>query len=72
MSSIGVGFILIVLGLLGTLAWLIALIDALRRPTGAWESAGQNQLVWVLVIVLANFIGAVLYWIIARPQLQKN
>ena len=69
--SIGVGCIFLVLMGLGTVLWIVALVDALRRPSADWHEASQNQLIWVGVIILANSIGAVLYWLIARPHLNR-
>lgn len=51
--------------------WVWALADSLRRPTAQWAAAGQSQVVWVLVIVVANLIGSVLYLAIARPALNR-
>lgn len=51
--------------------WLLMLIEALRVPDQAWTAAGQNKLLWVLVIVLLGFLGALLYALIARPAVAK-
>lgn len=58
-------------GLAGFVFWIVALVDALRRPADQWERAGQNQLIWVGVIVFANFVGALIYWLVARDQLES-
>ena len=55
----------------GFVLWIWALVDSLRRPQSEWEAAGQNQLVWVLVIVLANGLGALIYLLVARPSLEQ-
>jgi hypothetical protein len=47
------------------------LIDALRRPAPAWEAAGQNQIAYIVVIVVLGFIGALVYALVARPRLQQ-
>ena len=59
------------LALLLVVVWVYALVDALRRPADAWTRAAQNQLVWVLVILLGNVLGAVIYFAVARPQLKR-
>ena len=59
-------FMLIVVG--GIALWVAALVDLLRRPAGEWTASGQNQLVWAAVVLLANILGAVLSWFIARPR----
>lgn len=52
--------ILILLVLMPT---IIALIDILRN-----EFSGNNKIVWLLVVLLGNFLGALLYFIIGRKQ----
>jgi hypothetical protein len=58
-------FFLFVVGGLGLMIW--ALVDALRMPDDASFKTG-TQLVWVLVILLAQGIGAIIYFIIGRPR----
>ncbi len=66
--EVGLGVIM----LAGLLIWLVALVDALRRPAPQWQSAGHSQIVWILVILVASFIGSLAYLLIARPQLQAH
>lgn len=47
-----------------------AVIDVLKTPTSVWETAGQNQIVWAIVVLALAFLGPILYLIIARPQLR--
>jgi cytochrome c oxidase assembly factor CtaG len=52
------------LGLLGFLFWVWMLVDcATNEP-----SEGNNKVVWILVIVLLHFLGALIYFIFRRPQ----
>jgi hypothetical protein len=44
--------------LVGFIIWLWALIDAIRVPDDSMYRAG-NKLIWVLVIVFAQLIGAI-------------
>ena len=46
-----------------------ALIDLLRRPASEWSDAGQERLVWALVVVLVGVIGPVLYLTLGRSML---
>jgi Phospholipase_D-nuclease N-terminal len=57
-------FLVFVIG--GIALFIYALVDALRMPNDAAFKTG-SQLVWVLVIVLAQGIGAVIYLIVGRP-----
>lgn len=46
---------------------IIALVDILKN-----EFEGNYQLIWVIVILLSWFIGAVLYYFIGRNQKLKK
>jgi hypothetical protein len=63
--------LVLALGLAMTALWLVALVDALRIPDSVWDRAGQSKLLWVLVVVLAGVIGALLYAVMARPALGR-
>jgi hypothetical protein len=52
--------------LAGFAVWVWALIDVLRTPDGAFQTG--TQLIWVLVVVLANIVGAIIYLVIGRPS----
>lgn len=63
--------IFVVVAMVMTAFWLVALVDALRIPDGTWQRAGQSKLVWVLVVVLLHLLGAILYAVMARPALRR-
>lgn len=66
---IGVGIaVLVVLAI--PVLMVATLVDMLRRPAGEWDEAGQNQLLWVLLVVFLTVIGVVLYVAVARPRLE--
>ncbi|MBZ9627411.1 PLD nuclease N-terminal domain-containing protein [Psychroflexus sp. CAK57W] len=46
---------------------LWALIDIARS-----EFSGNNKVVWVLIVLFTNFLGAVLYFFIGRKQKIKH
>ncbi len=53
-----------VFGVLGTVLWIWMLVDcATKEP-----SEGNDKVVWILIIVLAHWIGALLYLVVRRPQ----
>ena len=50
----------------GLAFWIWALVDAIRVPDDSLYESG-TKLVWVLVIVLVGFIGAIIYLAVGRP-----
>jgi len=65
LGMVGPWQLILVLGfiLIGILPTIIALIDILKS-----EFSGNNKIVWVLVVLLMNFFGAILYLLIGRHQ----
>jgi hypothetical protein len=60
------GLFFIVFGLTGFVLYIWALVDAVQVPDDAMYRAG-NKLIWVLVILLAPFVGAIVYLAVGRP-----
>jgi sterol desaturase/sphingolipid hydroxylase (fatty acid hydroxylase superfamily) len=56
-------FITIAVALLGTAFWVWMIIDCANNE----PSEGNDKIVWILVIVLAGFLGAVIYYFARRP-----
>lgn len=46
--------------------WIWTLVDVIKVPSDDRFRAG-NQLVWVLVIVLTQVIGSIIYLAVGRP-----
>jgi len=57
-------FLVFVVG--GIALFIYALVDVIRMPSDADFKAG-TQIVWILVILLAQGIGAIIYLIVGRP-----
>jgi hypothetical protein len=55
--------IILVVVFLGIIPTIIALIDIVKS-----EFSGNNKIVWLLVVLLGHFLGALLYFIIGRKQ----
>lgn len=66
MEAVGVGLFFIIFVLGGFAVWLYALIDVIRTPDHHYQAG--TQLIWVLVVLFANIIGALLYLAIGRPR----
>ncbi len=53
-----------IVGCVALVFWIYALVDVVKR-----EFPGENEkLIWVLVVALAGWIGALIYWFVGRPK----
>jgi sterol desaturase/sphingolipid hydroxylase (fatty acid hydroxylase superfamily) len=59
-------FIIVTFGVavLGTAFWVWMIIDCANNE----PSEGNDKIVWILVIILAGFLGAVIYYFARRPS----
>jgi len=57
-------FLVFVVG--GIALFVYALVDIIRMPSDTDFKAG-TQIVWILVVLLAQGIGAIIYLIVGRP-----
>jgi hypothetical protein len=65
---IGLLILLVIAAIVGGFAfWIWALVDAIRVPEDGLYQSG-TKLVWVLVIVLTGWIGAIIYLAVGRPS----
>ena len=48
--------------------WIWMLIDCATRES----SQGYDKLVWIVVIALTNWIGALIYFFVRRPQRMRE
>ena len=52
------------IGIGGTALWIWMIVDcATKEP-----SEGNDKLIWILVIVLTHWIGALIYLLVRRPK----
>jgi hypothetical protein len=50
--------------LLATIFWIWMLVDcATKEP-----SEGNDKVVWILVIVFTHWVGALIYYLVRRPE----
>lgn len=54
----------ILVALLGTVFWLWMLVDCLTKE----PAASNEKILWTLVILLTHLLGALLYYLIRRPE----
>jgi hypothetical protein len=58
--------------IVGSIAFLIvALIDIVKRPDWQWKIAGQEKVLWILLVVLVNILAipSLIYWFNIRKKL---
>jgi hypothetical protein len=75
-SAAGVGIavliLLYVIVIVGSITMLVvALVDIVKRPDWQWKLAGQEKVLWILLIVLVNFLAipSLIYWFNIRKKL---
>jgi len=63
MEAFGVLFFLAFFGLwiAGFVYWIVALVEVVRIPDQQFRAAGTDKTVWVLVVVLTQIIGALIW-----------
>jgi heme/copper-type cytochrome/quinol oxidase subunit 4 len=54
--------------LLGPVLWISALISCVKNES----SNGNTKVVWVIIILLLQFVGPLAYFLILRPQRIKE
>lgn len=59
--------LILLISLIGFSLTIIALVDILKS-----DFKGNNKIVWVLVVLMINVVGAVLYFLIGRGQKVKE
>lgn len=78
-SNAGIGAVLVILVVLwfvviiGSLAMMIvALVDIVKRPEWQWKLAGQEKVLWLLLVILVNFLAipSLIYWFNIRKKLK--
>ncbi|HBO43676.1 MAG TPA: hypothetical protein DD670_07045 [Planctomycetaceae bacterium] len=54
----------LIINVLGLAFWIWMIVDcAMNEP-----SAGNDKIIWILVIILASWIGALIYYFVRRPK----
>ena len=60
----GSEWIFILLFLLGPVLWIAALVSCIKNES----STDNTKVVWVILIVALHCLGALLYFLVRRPQ----
>lgn len=72
----GLIFFFLLVAFVSFIWWIVAVIDAVKRPEAEWAAAQQDRTLWLLGLILGGFIvspliATVLYWLIPRPKLDR-
>lgn len=59
---------ILVLVLVAAAIWVWSLVDALRIPDQRWAAAGENKVLWVVLIVVLGLLGSLLYVLMPRKK----
>jgi hypothetical protein len=68
-DAVGVALVTVLVGLV--VAWILALVDAVRRPEWQWHTARRSKPGWVLGVTLVGWVAGVVYLVSVRPQLAR-
>ena len=77
-DGFGVGLVVFLFVLYGIVAigalvmFIVALVDIVRRPDWQWRLAGQEKVLWLLLVILVNFLAitSLIYWFNIRKKLR--
>ncbi|MCC6225326.1 MAG: PLDc N-terminal domain-containing protein [Microthrixaceae bacterium] len=48
--------------------WIVALVEVARIPEHQFRAANTEKMVWVLVVALTQWIGALIWWFAKRQD----
>jgi hypothetical protein len=51
--------------------FIVAIVDIVKRPDWQWKLAGQEKILWLLLVILVNILAipALIYWFNIRKKL---
>ena len=62
------GLLILVATIVPTVYWIFAIIEVARIPARQFYDAGSNKTFWICIVVLLQFIGALLWLFIRRAD----
>jgi Phospholipase_D-nuclease N-terminal len=64
MIGVGFGLFFLLVAFSGFAFWIWMLVDCATNES----DLGNTKIVWILVILFANIVGALVYFVVRRPQ----
>lgn len=58
----GLEWLVLLFGLASIIFWIVAIIDVVRSKF----QDETTKIIWLLVVILIGFLGAIIYWIFGR------
>ncbi len=53
--------------------WILMLIDCIKRDNSEFPNAGESiKIMWLLIIILTNGIGAIIYYFMVRKKMPRK
>lgn len=76
-AGVGIFFALFFLVFVGAFIaamvfWILAIVEVARIPEHQFRAAGTDKTMWVLVVVLAQFIGALVWYLAKRRDVKAG
>ncbi len=53
-----------IIGLLATIFWIMMIIEIVQKE----PSEGNDKIIWLLVVILLQGLGALIYFLVRRPE----
>jgi Protein of unknown function (DUF2510) len=77
-TGLGIGLaifiviLVVAIGIGSLVFFVIAIVDIAKRPDWQWKMAGQEKTLWLLLVILVNFLAipSLIYWFSIRKKLQ--
>jgi len=68
MLMLPVFFMLFLFAIVGTIFWIWMIVDCACNE----KSEGNDKLIWILIILLTHWIGALIYLLVRRPKRKQE
>ena len=58
----------VLISVISTIFWVVMLIEIITKET----SQGDTKIIWIIVVLFAGILGALLYYFIRRPKRMRE
>jgi hypothetical protein len=64
MMGLSLTLFFLLLGITGVVFWAWMIVDCAQNE----PNQGNDKIVWILIIIFTNWIGALIYYFVRRPE----